>query len=140
MSTAKIPRSVREWDQFSAAPSHDRRNSRRASARSSQSRARARSQSAATSRRELIIAEEPRGESSVHGGVGALVVARPPSTHRGRGRDDRIRDEIKQLEKERRRLREERDVREEVVLERRGPAETVEVRKDRKGKMSLVYP
>ncbi|RMZ92757.1 hypothetical protein DV736_g65, partial [Chaetothyriales sp. CBS 134916] len=99
-----------------------------------------------------IISDEEIGESnSVHVGPLALVVDRRPS------RTDRdIKDEIRRLEAERRALRRERRydrddeilrverIREwspspkgEVIVERRGD-EVIEVRKDRRGRMSLV--
>ena len=100
-----------------------------------------------------IISDEEIGESnSVHVGPLALVVDRHPS------RSDRdIKDEIRRLEVERRALRRERryeresdevikiervrdrspSPRGEIVIERRGE-EIVEVKKDRRGRMSLI--
>ncbi|RMZ79251.1 hypothetical protein DV737_g3517, partial [Chaetothyriales sp. CBS 132003] len=100
-----------------------------------------------------IISDEEIGESnSVHVGPLALVVDRRPSRT---SRD--IKDEIRRLEAERRALRRERRVdrdddlllrverihdrspspKGEVIIERRGE-EVIEVRKDRRGRMSLV--
>jgi len=101
-----------------------------------------------------IIRQDDIDESnSVHVGPLALVVdRRPPRTERD------IKDEIRQLEAERRALRRERRyendgteivkverIRErspsphgEVIVERRGGEEILEVKKDRRGRMSLV--
>ena len=140
-STAKVPRSVRDWDDGARSTRRDSRISRQ----SARSRARARSVSAApTSRREILLAEE-RGESSgsLHAGVGALVISPDRDRHRSQ---KSIKSEIKALEAERKALRYERDAdrlrgdaREEIIIERNRHDEPVEVRKDRKGKMSLVH-
>lgn len=88
-------------------------------------------------RREIV---EDIGESdSFHAGPLALVV--PERRHKT---DAQINEEIRALERERRLLRAERiervrPVEREVIIEREGP-EFIEVKKDRKGRMSLVVP
>lgn len=144
---SEIPRSVREWDAMSSkrspSPTPTRRSSRSHHHHHSHShhasRSRARSLSSASTRRELII-EEDRGESAtVHGGVGALIVP-----HRERRASRNIKQEIRALEAERKALKLERDAdrlrgesREEIIITRDRP-DTVEIKKDRRGKMSLV--
>lgn len=102
--------------------------------------------------RRVTRAEEFEDSNSVHVGPLALVVDRKPQ------RSERdIKDEIRRLEAERRDLRRERRyerdgteivkierVRErspsprgEVIIERRGD-EVLEVKKDRRGRMSLI--
>lgn len=88
-------------------------------------------------RREIV---EDIGESnSIHAGPLALVV--PERRHKT---DSQIKEEIRALERERRMLRTERvervrPVEREVIIERESP-EVIEVKKDRKGRMSLVVP
>ena len=150
-STAKVPRSVRDWDDGRSTARDDARSTRRDSRSTRRDSrisrpSRARSASAGpASRRDILLAEE-RGESSgsLHAGVGALVIS--PDRDRGHRSQKSIKSEIKALEAERKALRYERDAdrlrgdsREEVIIERNRP-DSVDVRKDRKGKMSLVYP
>ena len=88
-------------------------------------------------RREIV---EDIGESnSVHAGPLALVVGNRKS-------DREIEYEIRQLERERRALRAERHTHDrirtgerEVIIERESP-DVIEVKKDKKGRMSLVVP
>jgi hypothetical protein len=99
--------------------------------------------------RREIIEENDIGESnSIHAGPLALVVDRHPKTDRD------IKEEIRALEAERRALRSERvEIRRpssryvveedrEIVIARPTQVveEVVEVRKDKKGRMSLVVP
>lgn len=86
-------------------------------------------------RREII---EDIGESnSIHAGPLALVVPHHKTDHQ-------LTEEIRALERERRMLKEERiervrPVQREVIIERESP-EIIEVKKDRKGRMSLNVP
>jgi hypothetical protein len=97
--------------------------------------------------RREIIEENDIGESnSIHAGPLALVVDRHPKTDRD------IKEEIRALEAERRALRSERvEIRRpsryveedrEIVIATTRPVveEVIEVRKDKKGRMSLVVP
>ena len=79
--------------------------------------------------------QNPDESNLVHAGPLTLVTPR-------RKTDRELREEIRELEDERRHLRHERGVRErEVIIERERPVqEIVEVRKDKKGRMSLVVP
>jgi hypothetical protein len=105
------------------------------------SRSRRRSSPVVIERRE-VVEEEIRDESdSFHAGPLAIV-----APDRSRSKMDReIKEEIRRLEAERRYLRDERRthrrIREggetELIIERE-PTEVIEVRKDRKGRMSLV--
>lgn len=100
--------------------------------------------SSASTRRELIIAEDREESATVRAGVGALIV---PGRERRTERD--IKAEIRELERERKALKLEREVdrlrvddrdsrdRELIVVKERDD-EVVEVRKDRKGRLSLV--
>lgn len=94
-------------------------------------------------RREVV--EDDVGESnSIHAGPLALVVDRHPKSERD------IKEEIRALEAERRALRHERiEVRKptrhreeerEIVITKPAETEIVEVRKDKKGRMSLAIP
>ncbi len=94
-------------------------------------------------RREII--EEDRDESnSFHAGPLALVVDRRPKSDRD------IKEEIRALEAERRALRSERvEIRRpsrykeedrEIIIARPAEEEIIEVRKDKKGRMSLAVP
>ncbi len=94
-------------------------------------------------KREII--EDDFGESnSIHAGPLALVVDRHPKTDRD------IKEEIRALEAERRALRHERvEIRRptryveedrEIIIARPAQEEVIEVRKDKKGRMSLVIP
>ncbi len=94
-------------------------------------------------RREFI--EDDIGESnSIHAGPLALVVDRHPKTDRD------IKEEIRALEIERRALRHERietrkpsrhkEEEREVVIMRPAEEEVIEIRKDKKGRMSLAVP
>ena len=85
------------------------------------------------------------GESnSIHAGPLALVVDRHPKTDRD------IKEEIRALESERKALRHERvEIRKpsryreedrEIIVARPAAEEVIEVRKDKKGRMSLVVP
>jgi hypothetical protein len=105
------------------------------------SRSRRQSSPVVIERREII--EDDRDESSsFHAGPLAIVAP----DHHSRSKTDReIKEEIRRLEAERRLLRDERRthrrIREgsetELIIERE-PVEVIEVRKDRKGRMSLV--
>lgn len=94
-------------------------------------------------RREII--EDDMGESnSIHAGPLALVVDRHPKTDRN------IKEEIRALEAERRALRNERvEIRKparykeedrEIIIARPVQEEVIEIRKDKKGRMSLAVP
>ena len=94
-------------------------------------------------KREII--EGDMGESnSIHAGPLALVVDRHPKSDRD------IKEEIRALEAERKALRNERvEIRRpsryreedrEIIIARPAQEEVVEVRKDKKGRMSLVVP
>jgi hypothetical protein len=94
-------------------------------------------------KREII--EGDIGESnSIHAGPLALVVDRHPKSDRD------IKEEIRALEAERRALRNERvEIRRpsryreedrEIIITRPAEEEVIEVRKDKKGRMSLVVP
>lgn len=94
-------------------------------------------------KREVI--EDDLGESnSIHAGPLALVVDRHPKSDRD------IKEEIRALEAERRALRNERvEIRRparyreedrEIVVARPAEEEVIEVKKDKKGRMSLVVP
>ena len=123
----------------SPSPTTTRRSHSHHTHHSHASRSRARSLSSASTRRELII-EEDRGDSgTIHAGVGALVV---PNRERRSSRS--IKQEIRALEAERKALKHERDAerlrgegRDEIIITRDRP-DTVEIKKDRRGKMSLV--
>ena len=105
------------------------------------SRSRRRSSPVVIERRDFI--EDDRDESSsFHAGPLAIIGA---DRHRSKS-DREIKDEIRRLETERRLLRDERRthrrIREggesEVIIERAPGEEVVEIRKDRKGRMSIV--
>ena len=94
-------------------------------------------------KREII--EDDLGESnSIHAGPLALVVDRHPKTDRD------VKEEIRALEAERRALRSERvEIRRpsryreedrEIIIARPAEQEVIEVRKDKKGRMSLAIP
>jgi hypothetical protein len=94
-------------------------------------------------KREII--EDDMGESnSIHAGPLALVVDRHPKSDRD------IKDEIRALEAERRALRNERvEIRRpsryreedrEIIIARPVQEEVIEIRKDKKGRMSLAVP
>ena len=146
------PRSVKEWDVLSRHTSHHDSRERSPSPASSAHRthhsrrtsrshhhSRARSVSSASTRREIIIAEDREESGTIRAGVGALIV---PSRDRRTDRD--IKAEIRALEAERRVLRLEREGdrdrerdRELLIVKERDD-EVVEVRKDRKGRLALV--
>ena len=89
-------------------------------------------------RKEFVEIEDRDESNSIHAGPLALVVP-----ERRRKTDREIKEQIRALEEERRVLRVERGSREsrELIIERDRPVEeVVEVRKDRKGRMSLVVP
>lgn len=95
-------------------------------------------------RREII--EDDIGESnSIHAGPLALVVDRHPKSDRD------IKDEIRALEAERKAIRTERLVEirrpsryveedREIIIARPAQEEVIEIRKDKKGRMSLAVP
>lgn len=94
-------------------------------------------------KREII--EGDLGESnSIHAGPLALVVDRHPKTDRD------IKEEIRLLEAERRALRNERveirrpsrykEEEREIIITRPAEEEVIEVRRDKKGRMSLAIP
>ncbi|KAL9106265.1 MAG: hypothetical protein Q9227_008664 [Pyrenula ochraceoflavens] len=93
-------------------------------------------------RRERVVEDDIGESNSVHAGPLALVVP-----ERSRKSDREIEYEIRSLERERKALRAERHAEHrvvrsgerEVIIERESP-ETIEVRKDKKGRMSLVVP
>ena len=140
-----------------SSPARTHRGSVRESSPATTHRSRRRSRSSSGSEtiieKTKIISDEEVGESnSVHVGPLALVVDRHPS------RSDRdIKEEIRRLERERRALRSERryerdseevvkiervrnrspSPKAEIIIERRGE-DLVEVKKDRRGRMSLV--
>lgn len=155
---SEAPRSVREWDMLQPekrSPSPSKSRSHRSRRRSSPGfredvfeRREVRRSSPAREevieRREII--EDDRGESnSIHAGPLALVL---PERQRKTDRD--IKAEIRALEAERKALKLERHVEKdrgraerirdtEVIIERDRPSEEIiEVKKDRKGRMSLV--
>lgn len=163
---SEAPRSVREWDTLkverrSPSPTRSRRSrstrhrshSRRESspseisirktetirevspARTRHSR-RGSGSGTVIERKEFVEIEERDESNSLHGGPLALVLP-----DRRRKSDREIKEQIRELEEERRVLRLERGSREkEIIIERERPEEVVEVRKDRKGRMSLVVP
>ena len=144
---SEIPRSVREWDQMSMSTKKSHKKSRRESSSSSEDtmshhsrHRRARSHSAAGTKREIFLTEERDESATIRAGIGALVI--PERQRRG---SRNIQREIKALEAEKRLLqleREENDLRGEgrsgEIIIARERNDTVEVRKDKKGRMSLV--
>ena len=93
--------------------------------------------SSQSTRREIIIDDDREESATVHGGPLALVV--PERRHKS---EREIKEEIRELEAERRLIKHEREGRQrgerEIIITDERPREVVEVRKDRKGRMSLV--
>ena len=143
---------MRDWDVMSgtAGGSKSRRSPSPSSAstttaRSSHAKARrSRARSAASTTREIILEEDREESATIRAGIGALIVP----DHRSRERSQRsIRNEIKALEAERKALRLERDAErlrgetsggEIIIARERVDEDVVEVRKDKKGRLSLV--
>lgn len=138
-----VPRSVRDWDVMSTrtknrspspASSHHSHHTRRKSGHSS----RQRSHSAVSSRHEILL-EERDESATVRGPIGALIV--PDRDRRG---SRSIKSEIKALEAEKKALRYEREAERlrgetgggEIIIARERD-DVVEVRKDKKGRLSL---
>ena len=147
--SAEVPRSVKEWDVLSKKTSHrspspssttvtsrrspspTRTHRSHRSRKSSSHISRARSVSSAT--RELIISEDREESATIRGGIGALIVP-----NRERRTERNIKAEIRALEAERRLLRSERESGHEMIVVKERGDEVVEVRKDKKGRLSLV--
>lgn len=113
-------------------------------ASTSRSRRRSSSHGAEIIERREIIDDDVGESNSIHAGPLALVVDRHPKSDRD------IKDEIRALEAERRALRHERvEIRRpsrykeedrEIIIARPVQEEVIEVRKDKKGRMSLAVP